>query len=550
MSSVMFEEEFKFLNNSRKYVRGEVTRSCNKVKNEIDGYSHQQALDGVKLLDDIHAKLDRANEHVARGAWKYFNEDRVQEELAKCTKYDTDIFECKCLLEAKSRGFVVNSTNNGSQPNSDSHRLPNRLKLPQLPLPSYSHADSEDLDTFFEQFENIVNKYNISDYERFIFLSEQLSGEPLALVKSLRGAEQSYDEAKNLLYKAFASPTRRKHEIIDRLVHLKLNKYGEIYSYISEYRLIVKTFGKLKVDTNDLIQYFLWNSMPKGLQTQFVHICNNNNPTLDEIDENLFEAADRFNSMKKSSTEDKIKTGKPDISNAYDAYGLAADVKISNPRAKFCSLCAHDGKVKDHATFKCPIYIKPRDKHEKLKAIKACLRCGYTNHITSDCRFNFKQLCSTCGGKHFNFLCPKSNDGGSSYPRKFENKPINSGTITIDFEALFTRNSSNVILPTFSCKLNDTNDIRCLKDSGCQASFITQAYADANALEIIHSDISLTVKGFNETKQYAANVVKVNINTGSSVEIIEAVCIPDIPTKLSLPGLSNVFENFQKKGIN
>ena len=124
----------------------------------------------------------------------------------------------------------------------------------------------------------------MSDYEKFIYLAKKLNGEPLALVTSLQGVEESYNEAKNLLYKAFASHTRQKQEVIARLLKLKLQKNNEIYSYISEYRLIVKSFSKLKIEIDDIIRYFLRGSRPKALQNQFLPISNKNNPSLNEID--------------------------------------------------------------------------------------------------------------------------------------------------------------------------------------------------------------------------------------------------------------------------
>ena len=62
--------------------------------------------------------------------------------------------------------------------------------------------------------------------------------------------------------------------------------------------------------------------MPKGLQTQFVHMCDNNNHNFGEIDKKKFEDADRFNSMKKISTENNNKTGKADITHrVYEEVG-------------------------------------------------------------------------------------------------------------------------------------------------------------------------------------------------------------------------------------
>ena len=94
---------------------------------------------------------------------------------------------------------------------------------------------------FFRNFEAIVSKYAISEYEKFVFLEKQLSRETLTLIKSFQGDRQSYAEARSLLESAFASLLLQKYDIINRLLQLKLLPNGEIYAFISEMRLIIST---------------------------------------------------------------------------------------------------------------------------------------------------------------------------------------------------------------------------------------------------------------------------------------------------------------------
>ena len=94
------------------------------------------------------------------------------------------------------------------------------MKLPVLPLPEYSHGRDELLEDFFERFENILNKYSLTEYEKFIYLERQITREPLVLIKSLKTVDQSYSEAKALLMKAFASESIKKFDAIRRLMQL------------------------------------------------------------------------------------------------------------------------------------------------------------------------------------------------------------------------------------------------------------------------------------------------------------------------------------------
>ena len=82
-------------------------------------------------------------------------------------------------------------------------------------------------------------------------------GQPLMLVKSLQGIDKSYGEAKNLLLKAFSSPTLRKYEILDRLVALNLETPSDIYSYIGEMRSVIASVKGTDIDVDFVLQFFI-----------------------------------------------------------------------------------------------------------------------------------------------------------------------------------------------------------------------------------------------------------------------------------------------------
>lgn len=87
----------------------------------------------------------------------------------------------------------------------------------------------DSLDNFFDSYgiifrffcilfrELILSRYTLSEFEKFVLLSGQLSNEPLILIRSLQGSQQSYSEAKSLLTKAFSSPLAQKFDILNRL---------------------------------------------------------------------------------------------------------------------------------------------------------------------------------------------------------------------------------------------------------------------------------------------------------------------------------------------
>ena len=189
--------------------------------------------------------MERVNDNISKGLWQHeISRSVLDKELDNIDRYNDEIRRYFRLFERRVSLLCSSSSNNS---------VSNQIKLPQLPLPQYSHAPGEFLETFFRNYDAIVPKYAISEYEKFVFLEKRLSGEPLILIKSLQGAQQSYAEARSLLESAFASPLLQKYDIINRLSKLKLLPNRVIYAFISEMRVIISKFTKLKIDVNTIL---------------------------------------------------------------------------------------------------------------------------------------------------------------------------------------------------------------------------------------------------------------------------------------------------------
>jgi len=87
-----------------------------------------------------------------------------------------------------------------------------------------------------------------------------------------------------------------------------------------------------------------------------------------------------------------------------------------------------------------------------------------------------------------------------------------------------------------------------MKDSGCQPNFVSAALAEKNSLPILRKNIEITVNGFNESRQYLTNVVGIDLHIGGKVWNLEAVCVPELRTKLSIKNLEKIVSGFKLKG--
>ena len=77
------------------------------------------------------------------------------------------------------------------------------MKAPRVPLPKFIGDDDEDLNKFIREFEHAINKFNLSNYDKLLLLKQQLSSRALIEVNSLESTSQAYNDAKELLEKAF-----------------------------------------------------------------------------------------------------------------------------------------------------------------------------------------------------------------------------------------------------------------------------------------------------------------------------------------------------------
>ena len=90
--------------------------------------------------------------------------------------------------------------------------------------------------------------------------------------------------------------------------------------------------------------------------------------------------------------------------------------------------------------------------------------------------------------------------------------------------------------------------LRGLKDSGSQSTFVSKRLADLHNFETVSENITLSVTGFNGTRNYKTRVVKLPLCLGGYTFPVFAMVTPEINIKLRLPLLGKVVDGFQSKG--
>ena len=483
---------------TRQYIRAKVTNKCNRIDQVISNYDIEDVEEELEYVDKMSTELADIDSKIGVIIFSNGDQQDVDSEMHKVEDYETRLRNLKRALKARfvelspqgldSAGVISTGAANHTRswPGAADNSLIggsgglSRMRMPKVPFPTFGKIEGENFTIFIDQFQDIYDKYNLTETEGYYCLEKQLSNDPLLLIQGLTGNNRTYSAAKKLLESAFARPTQQKFENIRKLANLKFES-DEPYKFVSDMNKIISSFNDLKIDIQSVMQYFFWFSLPKNYQTEMLHVTNSVNPTLDQMKAHIFDVIDRV----KHSNE---------ISQSVEHHAsLAANVQIpvknkdsskqfnssktNSDQFKPCVLCVNDKKKADHPIYKCTVYSSAKMKVEKLKNLKLCYRCAGPKHFAKDCKFNFTRNCKYCDRKHFSYLC----SGQQS-----ENKASNtSQSYSVDVDTFSAKTISGNILPSFSAKLKNQETIRIMKDSGAGTSFISKDLAEKHNLPII-----------------------------------------------------------------
>ena len=345
--------ESKTLIMNRKYLRVRTTKTCNAIESNFDTLTTIEKKVQEEKLIALKVELDKANKDILQ--WnidKNVSEEIIQGNMEDEDFYDTKLMTCVMRLRniEESRRFEDSSR-------IMTHTERTSLKLPKVPLPTFQNANNENLKKFLRSFESIVNKHNLTSYEKYIYLRNQLAGGPRTLVDSLDVEKQNYESAKQLLEKAFDCKQTAKFETIGRLSRLKLSYDQDPYSFIGEMRSIITEFENLEIKTEEVIQYFLWNGLNDRFQNHIISITNKNKPNLKEIEDNIFEATERYirqNAQYKKNSNVKNETKSESASGKSKANTTNLAVNIDREVQKKENFACYVKKIKNRSNTLCP----------------------------------------------------------------------------------------------------------------------------------------------------------------------------------------------------
>ena len=446
------------------------------------------------------------------------------------------------------------------------------MKFPEVPMPSFSGKETESLDDFFNNLESTLAITTAQPHETFLLLKQSLSGEAQKLISSVRVSNTAYDDAKKILQEAYAPSSKQKYQILENFIASRLTFKDHIFDHYSHMQDLCDAFDRAQIDGEFMKQFFLWRSFNGPLQEAFTTVTGKYRPSFQKIQKHKYEAAERYKDRQANFAEkqkrqaQKFAQNSPKLSSGLKNDGrerlstFAANVPKADKPA-WCALCSNTKQNNEHKMYNCPQFVTAKQKVDRLETIHGCIKCGYSNHQKSSCKFQFKRKCKHCNSSHLSCLClrsetacaaadPSSDEESNCEPNpdtETENESESDGETANMCSANFPASiSSNSILPTVAVKVNGKT-FRSLRDNGCQKNLASMNLIKKASIKPF-KDVSITINGFNSSKKYNTKAAFIPLEFGREVFIIEVVILPEVTVKFMAKSIKQIAKEFENKG--
>ena len=171
-----------------------------------------------------------------------------------------------------------------------------KITIPCIDFPIFE-SKPEDYETFIQGFETLLNKYDLSQFEKLSYLRKQIRGQAKDIIDSVPDSPTCYDIAKNLMERAFCKLTTQRFSVIEKISKMKLDNSTPSLKWIGEVRTLREQITRLEIDADVFFQYFLWSGMSDSYKQEFISVTQKTKPDLEEILENAFDVVERINEL-------------------------------------------------------------------------------------------------------------------------------------------------------------------------------------------------------------------------------------------------------------
>ena len=550
-------------------LRTQVTRISNDISSNLANLDNVTLLGYQYNLESYIVSLNSFDdliwdEYVAADKDRDFMVNEETKNLEYLQKIQMSLAAIKTQMGVNTASQTAALSGSSSQPTSNNSSDKAPLRFSEVPLPTFSGEVTENLQSFFHNFETTLNITQTSNFQKFLLLKKCLTGEAAKLISAIKASDDAYDKCKAFLEKAYAPQAEQKFKVLDQLTKIRMDYNTHIFDHYSTMQEHFDAFDCLKIDIETIKRYFLWRSFNDSVRREFTVVCGEHCPTFAKLEKHKFEVAARYKDLqaKFNNKQNKVNQSSP-RKESKETSSLAVNV---TPREKtyLCHLCKDiAGATSNHFIGKCERFSTNPEKLDRLKQIKSCSKCAF-GHKTEKCKFKFKQNCRHCEQPHYSFLCPNfesvnletspvnsqsRSDNASAHSDESGNSDDESGeAANICFTDVYQASArSNNILPTFSTTINNFK-ARGLRDTGSQQNYISKALVEKCNLQF-KDNIKIVVNGLNTSRGYNTKTVILPLTLNNKTYSLEAVVVPEIPAKFNAHGLKEIALEFVEKGF-
>uniref|UniRef100_A0A0M3HS13 CCHC-type domain-containing protein n=1 Tax=Ascaris lumbricoides TaxID=6252 RepID=A0A0M3HS13_ASCLU len=321
-----------------------------------------------------------------------------------------------------------------------------KINLPPITLPKFD-GDPLEFRSYWDQFDNLVNRHRIADVTKFIHLLATLQGRAKAALEGLPVTNASYAEAVDILQRRFGDKN-----VVRRALYVQIQNLPRCDKGVDSVGRLTQALDKicrqLRALGEDPDHPAIILSIQQKLSPHVLEEVTRSKPASEQWTlGSLQEALERYIRLKEEVANilDVEDTGghepskRPATSPArVQTHFMASCARES--RTKRCELCSGS-----HFADECVRYLRIADRRGRLSEVRRCFRCLREGHPSRRC--DYKRPCLFCRGDHHQALCPKREETNLSW--NLPSRPKNESNVQSEEVNNYCDLRTNTIRNTF-----------------------------------------------------------------------------------------------------
>ena len=495
------------------------------------------------------------------------SEDSLESEITEASQ---KAMQYNSVL-SKAQQYMSGTTSTQQLGNHQT-RLPDiPVKLPQLSLVKFS-GDSLDWLKFWELFrESVHERTDIKPAVKFQYLVGQLQGDAANLISGFNHTSAEYTEAVELLKSTYGEPRILVQGRLNALFDIEppeatVESLSNFRSTYEGHLRVLKSLNSNVTEAGYVYAHMLIRKLPPTTRDNINRAGSSDVWDLEELRKAINEEINHLTALQDAST---IHKGNSSFKNNHSASfpinsnsgtnfksNSNYNSNMNNKSAsKTCPLCEGN-----HNIFRCKVYESRDSRMARATKLELCYNCLGARHTTYTCRSRFR--CQYCDDKHHTALCtraPKPDGKKNNNHHVSANAiPVNNSNETsqsvVNVASTSNKSTSSYtsLLPTANVTIRTPNgrfECKALLDVGSQRTFILKSLADTMHLKIIDK-IALEIDGFASVgKRQTYDIVQVDVITSSDITTISALTVESMPSRVCMPGRSDLVKSLIGKGF-